>query len=146
MYEPSGPATSARFDIETNDQVNWITAVQFGPTWCGGCTGPTGPVWQLTGSFQWDVKANNWNAASPEPALSLTSLGEPNACIVVDDPINLILHSNVLPDVLTGGMTGAAGVTGTGLLPGEYKHALLMTQGTNTVELLHGQFKLRHGV
>jgi len=146
MYEEQGPSSSAYIDIVTNDQVTWLDAFQFasatGPC---GCTGATGANWTLTGTFQWDIKANNWNAASPEPSLSLTSNGATGTVIVVDDPINLILHANVPPTVLTGA-TASAGATGPGLLPGEYRHALRMTQGSNIIELLHGKYKMRHGV
>ena len=146
MYEEQGPASSARVNIHTNDLVTWLDAFQFGNNGPCGCTGPTGPNLQLTGTFQWDIKANNWNAASPEPSLSLTSNGATGTTIVVDDPVNLILHANVQPTVLTGAVTGASGATGTGLLPGEYAHALRMTQGPNTIELLHGAFYLKPGV
>jgi len=146
MYEQDGPASSARVDIKTNDLVTWQDAFQFstgfGPC---GCTGPTGPTWQLTGTFNWDIKANNWNAASPEPSLSLSSNGATGSLIVVDDPVNLVLNANVAPAILTGA-TASAGATGPGLLPGEYLHALRMTQGAIVTELLHGKFYLKHGV
>ncbi len=150
MYEQQGPASSARVDIITNDQVTWLDAFQFSTGWdcgCTGATGPTGPNWTLTGTFQWDIVANNWNGASPEPSLSLSSNGATGTVIVVDDPINLILHANVSPAILTG--MPFTGATGPGLLPGEYSHALRMTNtGASPpiiVELLHGKYKLRHG-
>jgi hypothetical protein len=145
MYEQQGPSSSARVDIETNDQVTWLDAFQFTTGGACCCTGPTGPNWTLTGTFQWDIKANNWNAASPEPSLSLMSTGGTGSVIVVDDPINLVLNANVPPTVLTGA-TASAGATGPGLLPGKYLHALRMTQGAIIIELLHGSFSLKHGV
>ena len=146
MYEQEGPSSSARVDIKTGDNVTWLDAFQFGTSDNCCCTGPTGPNWTLTGTFQWDIKANNWNAASPEPSLSLSSTGATGSVIVVDDPVNLILNANVPPAVLTGNQTGYNGATGPGLLPGKYKHALRMTQGTIVIELLHGEFHLSHGV
>jgi hypothetical protein len=83
--------------------------------------------------------------ATANPGLSLVSNGATGSLIVVDDPINLILHANVQPVVLLG-TTGATGATGPGLVPGLYKHALRMTQGVNIIELLHGEFHLSHGV
>jgi hypothetical protein len=145
MYEEQGPSSSAYVDIRTGDNVTWLDAFQFGTWGPCGCTGATGPNWQLTGTFQWDIVANNWNGASPEPSLSLSSNGGTGTVIVVDDPINLVLNANVPPSVLTGA-TATAGATGTGLLPGVYKHALRMTQGSNVIELLHGWFHLSHGV
>ena len=148
MYEQDGPSSSARVDIKTNDLVTWQDAFQF-VTAPSCCTGPTGPNWTLTGTFQWDIKANNWNAASPEPSLSLTSNGATGSLIVIDDPINLVLQANVSPAILTGA-TAAAGATGPGLLPGEYSHALRMNNtGASpviVVELLHGKYYLKHGV
>lgn len=147
MYEQEGPSSSAYVDIVTSDTVTWLDAFQFasatGPYGCG-CTGVTGANWTLTGSFQWDIKANNWNAASPEPSLSLSSQGQPNSVIVVDDPINLVLNANVPAASMLGGPQ--VGATGPGLIPGEYQHALRMTQGSNVIELMHGKFKFVHGV
>ncbi len=145
MYEEQGPSSSAYVDIRTGDNVTWLDAFQFGTSGYGCCTGPTGPNWQLTGTFQWDIVANNWNGASPEPSLSLSSNGATGTVIVVDDPINLILNANVPPAVLTGA-TATVGATGPGLLPGKYRHALRMTQGSNVIELMHGWFHLSHGV
>ena len=145
MYEQSGPSSSAYVDIKTSDTVTWLDAFQFNTSNSYCCTGPTGPNWTLTGTFQWDIKANNWNAASPEPSLSLMSTGGTGSLIVVDDPINLILNANVPPAVLTGA-TATAGATGPGLLPGKYQHALRMTQGVIVIELMHGEFYLSHGV
>lgn len=146
MYEQQGPSSSAYVDIKTGDNVTWLDAFQFttGGNCC--CTGPTGPNWNLTGTFQWDIEGNPWLGATANPGLSLISTGGPGSVIVVDDPINLILHANVPPTVLTGAVTGTTGATGVGLVPGKYKHALRMTQGVNIVELLHGDFYLSHGV
>ena len=144
MYEQQGPSSSAYVDIQTNDLVTWLDAFQF-VTAPGCCTGPTGPNWTLTGTFQWDIEGNPWSGATANPGLSLVSNGATGAVIVVDDPINFILHANVPPQVLTG-LTGTAGATGPGLVPGRYKHALRMAQSGNVIELLHGEFILSHGV
>ena len=145
MYQPQGPAGSARMDFSTGDNVSWVDCIQFqGVTGPCGCTGPTGPNWTLTGTFVWDIRGDrNWGPTGP--SLSLTSNGATGSLIVVADPINLILTANVPPAVLTG-LTGAAGATGPGLVPGAYKHALRMTQAPLIFELLHGDFYLKHGV
>ena len=144
-YDEQGPSSSAYVDIKTGDNVTWLDAFQFGTGGSCGCTGPTGPNWTLTGTFQWDIEGNPWMGATANPGLSLVSSGATGSLIVVDDPINLILHANVQPVVLLG-TTGATGATGPGLVPGRYKHALRMTQGVNIIELLHGEFHLSHGV
>lgn len=150
MAYQQGPAGSAHVNFSTGDNVSWLDGVQFqGPTGyydsCG-CTGPTGPTmtpWQLTGTFNWDIRgARNWGPTGP--SLSLTSQGQPNSVIVVDDPVNLILHANVTPAILLGAAN--VGATGPGLVPGRYVHALRMTQAPNIYELLHGEFELTHGV
>ena len=144
----AGPNTSARVDIQTNDKVTWQDAFQFNNLENCGCTGVTGPQWQLIGTFNWDIVANNWNAASVEPSLSLYSAGDAAGTIVVDDINAHILHANVPPLVLTGGVTGATGATGPGLLPGRYRHALRFTMASSgaIIELLHGDYIFSHGV
>jgi len=144
-YDEQGPSSSAYVDIKTGDNVTWLDAFQFGTGGSCGCTGPTGPNWTLTGTFQWDIEGNPWMGATANLGLSLVSSGATGSLIVVDDPVNLILHANVQPVVLLG-TTGATGATGPGLVPGRYKHALRMTQGVNIIELLHGEFHLSHGV
>ena len=144
-YDEQGPSSSAYVDIKTGDNVTWLDAFKFGTGGSCGCTGPTGPNWTLTGTFQWDIEGNPWMGATANPGLSLVSNGATGSLIVVDDPVNLILHANVQPVVLLG-TTGATGATGPGLVPGRYKHALRMTQGVNIIELLHGEFHLSHGV
>ena len=145
MYEQQGPSSSAYVDIQTNDLVTWLDAFQF-VTSAGCCIGPTGPNWTLTGTFQWDIEGDSWLGATANPGLSLLSDGSIGSTIIVDDPVNLVLHANVSPALLTGTLTGTTGATGPGLVPGRYKHALRMTQGVNIIELLHGHFDLSHGV
>lgn len=135
MYEQQGPSSSAYVDIKTGDNVTWLDAFQF-----------VGPNWTLTGTFQWDIEGNPWLGATANPGLSLLSDGSIGSTIIVDDPVNLVLHANVSPALLTGTLTGTTGATGPGLVPGRYKHALRMTQGVNIIELLHGHFDLSHGV
>ena len=144
MYEPYGPSSSAHIDFETGDNVTWLDAVQFrGLTGPCGCTGPTGPNWTLTGTFQTDIRGDrNWGPTGP--SLSLTSTGGTGSLIVIDDPVNLIMHHNVQPAVLLG--ASATGATGPGLVPGNYVYATRMVQSPNTIELMHGRFRLRHGV
>ena len=136
MYEQQGPSSSAYVDIKTGDNVTWLDAFQF----------VTSVGWTLTGTFQWDIKGNPWLGATANPGLSLLSDGSIGSTIIVDDPVNLVLHANVSPALLTGTLTGTTGATGPGLVPGRYKHALRMTQGVNIIELLHGHFDLSHGV
>jgi len=144
MYDQPGPVGSARVDFQTGDNVTWLDAIQFNNTGPCGCTGPTGSWWQLTGTFQCDIRgARNWGPTGPN--ISLSSTGATGSLIVVDDPINLVMHFNVQPAVLLG-QTAATGATGPGLVPGEWVLGLRMIQGTNIIELIHGKFYLSHGV
>ncbi len=149
MYSQQGPSSSAYVDIKTGDNVTWLDAFQFSTGGNCCCTGPTGPNWNFTNqTFQWDIEGNPWLGATANPGLSVSSNGGAGTPIVVDDPVNLVLHANVPAAVLTGA-TASAGATGPGLVAGHYKHALRMFDTSSppvVIELMHGDFYLSHGV
>jgi len=136
-----GPQTAALVNIVTSDNVTWEDAVRFDPP--PNYTGCTGVAWNMIGqNFRLDIKGDR-NLPAP-PLLSVTS---PNQ-VIVDDPANRILHFNVSELILTG-VTGAAGATGVGLLPGKYDFDFIMFDGSNPpvrVGLMGGKFTLKHGI
>lgn len=117
--------TSAPVRIKIPDNATFADAFQFGNV--GDLT------WSFTGkSFRMDIKGNKEDLV---PRLSLTSgAGQ----IIVDDPINRILHFNVQDVVLR-----------TALVPGKYFHDFVMIDGSVPpirVVLMHGSFEFAHGV
>jgi len=124
MYMVSSP-TSAHVDIVTQTNVTWEDAYQFGV--------PGDLTWNFTNqAFRLDVKGNKEQAG---PLLSIASnAGQ----IVIDDPINRILHMNVSEALLTAS-----------LIPGEYLYDLIMYSGDNPpirVALMHGKFTVKEGI
>jgi hypothetical protein len=149
---PSGVPTSARVDIATSNNVTWQDAFQFDPTGPTGSQpnfwppGVTGPAWTLFNqSFLITIKGNRLQPA----ALLTIDSGQPGCVmVIVDDPNNRVLHTNV-PDAVLAGLTGATGVTGAGLIPGQYVYDWIMYDQSNPavrVALMHGKFVLQDGV
>jgi len=150
-WGPKGPPTSSRVDIGTSNNVTWIDSFQFDPpgptggTYCSPwwAAGVTANQWGFTGqNFRMDIKGNKEQAA---PLLSLFS----PQMIVVDDPTNRILHTNVPEGVLTGAVTGATGASGAGLIPGQYIYDFIMFDNSSPavrVALMHGWFTVHDGI
>ena len=153
---PYGPPTSARVEIATSSNSTWADAFQFDPPWgttgyCGGgysyaAIGGTGPTWGFSGqNFRLDVKGNRGQTG---PLLSINSQPVNSTLIVVDDPVNRILHFNV-PEAVLGGGTGATGATGQGLIPGEYVYDFVMYDNSNPpvrIVLMYGRFVVINGI
>src|SRR5262245_17786325 len=94
--------TSARVDMEIDNNATWEDAFQFGT--------PGDITWDLNGAtFEVDVQRNPYDEI---PLLSLTSA---NARIIVDDPIQRVLHFRV-----------AASDIQASLEPGSYFYDLVM--------------------
>lgn len=117
--------TSARVDMAIANNATWEDAFQF------GTAGDT--TWSFTGmTFHMDVKASHNDAAA---LFSLTSL---NGRIVVDDPVNRILHLNVDETTLQSA-----------LKVGEFQYDLVMLDGGSPavrVVLMHGEVQITQGV
>lgn len=117
--------TASRVDIETYDNGTWSDAFQF------GTVGDTS--WSFTGmSFHMDVKG------SKDDATALLSLTTSNGRIVVDDPVQRILHFNVTESDLEAV-----------LVPGLYVYDLVMIDTSVPpirTPLMTGKVKVRHGV
>lgn len=120
--------TQARVDIEMQSNASFQQGFQFGNV------GDTS--WSFSGqSFRMDIKANKWIAGSA----ALVSLTSGAGQIVVDDPVNRILHFNVPESIFSAG----------GVIPGEYDYDFIMIDGSNPpvrVPLMGGRFKMGQGV
>lgn len=156
MQGPSGVPTSARVDITTADNVTFSDAFQFDPPGPSGVfngfaftgpTGPTGTQWGFTGmSFQLDIKGNKLQTS---PLLSVSNNVAGSVGILIDDYTNRILHFNVNQNALAGATGNMTGVTGPGLIPGEYVYQFRMSDSSNppiVTDLMHGKFCVTHGV
>lgn len=132
--------TSAYVEIVASDNATFGDAYQFDPGAPTGPTGGTGPIWNMNGmNFRMDIKAY------PDGPTALMSIIGPTGPmqIIVDDPIQRVLHFNV-PAV-----TGPTGTTLAVLIPGKYVYDFVMydssTPPVRTL-LMHGPFSLRHGI
>jgi hypothetical protein len=156
MQGPSGVPTSARVDITTSDNVTFADAFQFDPPGPSGIfngfafTGPTGPTglqWGFTGmNFVMDIKGNQLQTS---PLLSIYTNVAGSVAILIDDYTNRILHFNVNQTALAGATGNQTGVTGPGLIPGEYIYQFRMFDSSSVpiyTDLMHGKFYLRHGL
>jgi hypothetical protein len=136
--------TAASVDFVTSNNTTWTDSVQFDPPpvpggpptpyWPQGASGPT---WGFVGqNFRMDVKTNI-NASGP--IASWFSTGVTGGQIVVDDPVQRILHMNVPESqYVTDGM-----------VPGSYIYDFIMFDGATPpvrVMLMRGKFKLQAGV
>jgi hypothetical protein len=142
-------------DIVTSDNVTFSDAFQFDPPGPSGIfngfafTGPTGPTglqWGFTGmNFIMDIKGNKLQTS---PLLSIFTNAAGSVSILIDDYTNRILHFNVNQFSLAGS-TGQTGVTGAGLIPGNYVYQFRMFDSSNPAiytDMMHGYFTVRHGV
>jgi hypothetical protein len=115
--------TSARVDLRIDNNGTWMDAFQFGE--------PDDTTWTLDGqTFEVDVQRNPYDTV---PLLSLTSA---NGRIIVDDPIQRVIHFNVSPDDIQANLP-----------PGMYVYDLVMVDGSDVrVPLMHGQLTVTQGV
>ena len=142
-YEVHGPS-SARVDLEVQDNETFQDAFQFdpqgpsGPTGCyGGYEYPwygcSGPQWSLSGMhFRLDIKRTS------NDAVALLSFTSDAGQIIVDDVTNRILHFDVPEATLTAVLT-----------PGAYVFDFVMYDGSTPpirTVLMHGKFVLGHGI
>src|SRR6516165_3425081 len=118
-------ATSARVDLEIDNNGTWQDAFQFGQ--------PGDFTWTLAGhTFSMDVQINRYDAV---PLLTLTTV---NGRIITDDPVQRVIHFNV-----------AASDIQTSLKPGKYVYDLVMLDGSTPpirVPLMHGNVQVNQGV
>jgi hypothetical protein len=148
---PSGLITSARVDIVVSTDTTWEDAFQFDPTGPTGSSwfqfNPTGPAWTLVGqNFRFNIKGN-WGQTGP---LLIVDSGVTGQQVIVIDDVNArIIHTSVPDTVVSGGVTGYTGVTGSGLIPGKYEYDCVMYDQSVPpikIQLMHGIFKVQVGV
>jgi hypothetical protein len=115
--------TSARVDLQIDNNGTWMDAFQFGE--------PDDLTWTLTGqAFELDVQRNPYDLV---PKLSCSTV---NSKIIVDDEIQRVIHMNVEPDEIQ-----------TNLTPGTYVYDLVMVDGSNRrVPLMHGSLEVTQGI
>lgn len=133
-----GP-TAAPVKLITLDNETFADALQFDPPFgsCGcngatGATGATGPVWSLGPNLRMDIKRKRSDTSA------LLSFTTDNDEIVIDDPVNRIMHFNVPEATLTGA-----------LVPGEYVYDFVQYDNSSPpirTVLMGGPFVLKHGV
>lgn len=121
------PPTSAHVKIVVAINATFQDAYQFDPP----VAGVTPPTWTLSPNFRMDIKAY-FNGPM---LLSFTSAA---GQIVVDDPVNRLIHTNVPESVLQSM-----------LVPGTYRYDLIMYDNSVPpirVQLMHGEFVVKDGV
>jgi hypothetical protein len=114
--------TAAKVNMEVIDSGDWSDAFQLGT--------PGDTSWSFTGgSFHMDVKGSTDDAV---PLLSLTTA---NGYVVIDDPVNRILHLAVPQSVLEAA-----------LIPGRYVYDLVLISAAGVrTPLMYGWVKIKHG-
>ena len=116
--------TSARWDMQLDNNGTWMDAFQFGE--------PDDTTWTLAGqSFELDVQLN------PYDLVPLLHLDTTSGRIVVADVVQRVIHFNVDPDDIQAA-----------LRPGAYVYDLVMVEtGTGVrVPLMHGTLTVAQGV
>lgn len=117
--------TAAKVDMVINNNATWIDAFIF------GTAGDT--TWNFNGqNFRMDIKGNK------DQTTFLLSLLSSNGTIVVDDPIQRVLHLNVTDTVVAAAM-----------VPGEYQYDFIMFDNSVPpvrVPLMQGEVKVRQGI
>lgn len=122
------PPSSAHVKIVTADNATFNEAYQFDAP----VAGVPPPTWTLYPNFRLDIKGYMDQSA---PLLSITSA---SSQIIVDDPVQRVIHFNVPETVLTAV-----------LVPGKYIYDLIMFDNSVPavrVPLMHGEFILTDGV
>jgi len=136
-------------DIVTATNVTWEDAFQFDPTGPTGCPVVTGQPsnWSLAGqNFRFSIKGNYGQTG---PLLTIDSGPTGQQVIVIQDANNRIISTLVPDTAISGAVTGVTGVTGQGLIPGQYFYDLVMYDGSTPpvkIGLMHGIFKVQSGV
>lgn len=115
--------TSARVDLQIDNNGTWMDAFQFGA--------PGDSTWNLIDQqFELDVQRNPYDLV---PLLSLTTA---NGRIIVDDEIQRVIHFNVPPDDIQAALD-----------PGTYVYDLVMISNIEQrVPLMHGTVQVTQGV
>jgi hypothetical protein len=115
--------TSARVDLQIDNNGTWMDAFQFGE--------PDDLTWTLAGqTFELDVQRDPYDLV---PKLSCSTA---NNRIIVDDEIQRVIHMNVEPDDIQ-----------TSLTPGTYVYDLVMVDTSNRrVPLMHGTLEVTQGI
>lgn len=137
-------STGARVDVVTQTNVTWQDAIQFDPPTDVDDDDPLvtndgdndaddiTSSWTMVGqNFRLDIKGD-------EDTPTLLSITSGAGQIIVDDPINRILHFNV-PE----------GTLNAALLPGKYEYDLIMYDNSSPavrVCLMFGDFTLKTGI
>jgi hypothetical protein len=120
----SHSVTSAKVLLTIDNNGTWMDAFMFGEE--GDLT------WTLDGqSFELDVQRNPYDTV---PLLSLTTA---NGRIIIDDPVQRVIHFNVPPADIQDN-----------LQPGVYVYDLVMVDTGNLVRvpLMHGTLTVTQGV
>lgn len=150
---PWALASAALVDIVTGQNTTFSDAFQFDPPFITGAPPPpyfpfgaSGPTWTFAGqNFRMSIKGY---LNQTGPSLVIDSLPANGVVIQIDDSVNRILHFNV-PDNVLSGTAAATGVTGPGLVPGQYIYDFFMYDGSSPpirVPLMRGKFVLQAGV
>ena len=146
-----GPPTAAKVVIVTNTNVTWEVSWHFdppGPTGCmpSWCYGGTGTDWSLDGmNFRMDIKGNRGMTGA---LLSIVGPTGGSNAFQIQDANNRIVSSSV-PDTVLSGAASMVGVTGQGLIPGNYVYDFIMYDGAsppNRIMLMYGPFILNLGI
>ncbi len=120
------PTTMARVNMTIANNGTWMDAFQIGT--------PGDLTWSFTGqNFRVDVKADRLSS------IPLLTLSTPLGTIVVDDPIQRVLHFNVSEQILAAA----------NLVPGEYWYDLVMYDASSPsvrVPLMGGKLKVKLGI
>jgi hypothetical protein len=123
-----GPPSSSNVTIVTAKNATFNESYQFDPPQAG----VTPPTWTLYANFRMDVKAYF------EQTLPLCSFTTGAGQIVVDDPVQRVIHFNVAESSIDPP-----------LVPGKYFYDLLMISNDIIpirVPLMHGDFIVSDGV
>jgi hypothetical protein len=118
----SHSSTSAHVDLQIDNNGTWQDAFQFGE--------PDDTTWTLNGqTFEADVKLSPYG-------ISLLSLTTANGRILVDDPVQRVIHFSVDASDIQAN-----------LKPGEYVYDLVMVNGSAVrVPLMHGTLCIGQGI
>jgi hypothetical protein len=118
--------TRATVDIEIQSNATWLDAFQL------GTVGDTS--WSFVGqNFRCDVKVNR------DAASSLITMTTANGQVIIDDPIQRVLHFNVPETALAAA----------GILPGNYVYELVMYDNSTPairVPMMGGKLRVKIGI
>jgi hypothetical protein len=120
---PPHSSTSAHVDLAIDNNGTWSDAFQFGT--------PGDTTWTLEGqSFEVDVQRSSYDLV---PLLSLSTT---NGRVIIDDPLQRVIHFNVPADDIQSSLS-----------PGVYVYDLVMIDTLDVrVPLMHGSLYVGQGV